>query len=205
MRIAAEDPDAYVASVPEERREHLERVRSLVRETVPDADEKILWGMIGWEIHGRPFAAVASQKESMSLYLMDLYTQPALMKEHAAALKKVAKGKSCLHFRRAGELPLDVVAKILSVAPSIAVDVGTLGAKRSGADKPHPRKPAAKKSIVDLRSNKPAAKIAKVTKIGARIGKAAKVAKPAKTTKPGADVLELRPRPKGAATKAPRK
>ena len=70
MHIAAKDPDDYVASVPEERRPHLEQIRRLVKTAVPDAEERILWGMIGYEIHGRPFAAVASQKASMSLYLM---------------------------------------------------------------------------------------------------------------------------------------
>jgi uncharacterized protein YdhG (YjbR/CyaY superfamily) len=167
MQIAAKDPDEYVASVPEERRPHLEHIRKLVRSTVPDADEKILWGMIGYEIHGRPFAAVASQKASMSLYLMDLYTQPELAKEHAAALSKVSKGKSCLHFQRAGDLPLEVVAKILKKAPSIQVELGTLAGKRK-AKSPRraevvelrPPKPKTSKrlAVVDGPSKKPTAK-----------------------------------------------
>jgi len=134
MRIAATSPEEYVASLPGERRPHLERIRALVKKTVPEAEEKILWGMIGWEIHGRPFAAVASQKASMSLYLMDLAALPALAAEHAADLAHMARGKSCLHFLRASDLPLDVVAKILAKAPTLTADAV-----------PSPREPASPK------------------------------------------------------------
>jgi hypothetical protein len=64
-------------------------IRELVKKTVPRAGEAIVWGMIGFAIDGRPFAGVASRKSYLSLYLMDLYTQPGLRERHAAALAKL--------------------------------------------------------------------------------------------------------------------
>lgn len=138
MKVEAADADAYVAAIPAERRPHVERLRALVRRVVPRATESIQWGMIGWAIDGRPFAAVASQKNHLSLYLMDLYTQPALRATHAAALAGLKMGKSCIRFDSVDELPLATIEAILVEAPRVEVTRGTLA-------KPPANKPATKK------------------------------------------------------------
>jgi uncharacterized protein YdhG (YjbR/CyaY superfamily) len=135
MRSQATTPAEYLASVPADRRAHLERLRKLVKKSVPAATESMCWGMLGFGINGRPFAALASQKNHLSLYLMDLYTQPALRKKHAAALKPLKMGKSCINFRSIDELPLDTIGAILEEAPHIQVTTGTLAPKKKTAKK----------------------------------------------------------------------
>jgi uncharacterized protein YdhG (YjbR/CyaY superfamily) len=126
MKNRANTPDAYVQSLDEDRRAQIEAIRRLVKASVPEATEGMAWGMIGYAIDGRPFAGVASQKSYLSLYLMDLYTQPALRERHAAALSRLKMGKSCIHFQRVEELPLDTIAAILKMAPKVHVSGGTL-------------------------------------------------------------------------------
>jgi hypothetical protein len=46
MKIDAKDPDAYVAAAPPERRPHLERLRALVKKSVPRATETTSWTSI---------------------------------------------------------------------------------------------------------------------------------------------------------------
>ena len=140
MKIEAKSAKEYVAAVPSERRPCIEKLRALVKAEVPAATEGIQWGMLGYAIDGRPFAAIASQKNYLSLYLMDLYTTPALRKQHEKALAKLKPGKSCINFSSVDELPLDAIAAILRAAPSVVVKSGTLAAKKAAAKK----KPAKK-------------------------------------------------------------
>jgi uncharacterized protein YdhG (YjbR/CyaY superfamily) len=136
MKIEAKDAKGYVAAIPEERRPHVEKLRALVKKAVPRATEGIQWGMLGYAIEGRPFAAIASQKSYLSLYLMDLYSQPALKKKHEKALAKLKMGKSCINFSSVDELPLDTIAAILREAPNVVVTSGTLAApKKKSATK----------------------------------------------------------------------
>jgi len=130
MKSQAKTPAEYLASVPAERRPHLEKLRTLIKKSVPDASESMCWGMLGFDIQGRLFAAMASQKNHLSLYLMDLYTQPSLRKKHAAALKPLKMGKSCINFGSVDELPLDAIAAILKAAPNVVVASGTLAPKK---------------------------------------------------------------------------
>jgi uncharacterized protein YdhG (YjbR/CyaY superfamily) len=129
MKIAARSPKEYLEAVPADRRPHLVTLRNLIRKTVPTAKEGIVWGMLGWTIHERPFVALASQKNYLSLYLMDLYTQPGLREKHAKALAPLNMGKSCINFDSADELPLDAIEEILKAAPGFEVKGGTMAAK----------------------------------------------------------------------------
>src|SRR5207249_5724717 len=113
VKIQAKDPDSYIAAIDPERRPQLQKLRGLVRTCVPDAHEAIMWGMIGYEHEGRPFAALASQKNYMSIYLMDLYNEPSLRDKHQAALSKLQMGKSCINFDSVDELPLEVIGDVL--------------------------------------------------------------------------------------------
>ena len=136
MRIVAETPEAYLQAVPPERRPHLEKLRALIKKSVPRAEERITWGMLGYVIGERPFVAMASQKRYLSLYLMDLYTQPRLRQQHAAALAALDMGKSCINFQSVDELPLDTIGAILREAPNVVVSSGTL----ARVDKPKTKK-----------------------------------------------------------------
>jgi uncharacterized protein YdhG (YjbR/CyaY superfamily) len=78
MKSAAKDPESLIAAIPPERRVHIEKLRALIKKSVPKAREGILWGMLGFTINERPFVGLAAQKNYLSLYLMDLYVQPGL-------------------------------------------------------------------------------------------------------------------------------
>lgn len=51
--------------------------------------------------NGKPmfFAAARIMKDKVSLYLMPVYTAPALLKEMSPELKKRMQGKSCFNFK----------------------------------------------------------------------------------------------------------
>jgi uncharacterized protein YdhG (YjbR/CyaY superfamily) len=134
MRTPPASVADYLSGVSPERRRQLERLRKLVKQSVPECEEGIWWGMIGYKIDGRAFAAMASHKSYLSLYLMDLYTQPQLRTRHQAALAPLKMGKSCINFDDLSELPLDSIADILRAAPDVVVAKGTMaGGKQKTA------------------------------------------------------------------------
>ena len=123
----------YLAELPPERRDVMSRVRDAVRKGVPGGyEEHMGWGMITWSIplstfpdtyNGQPLciAALGSQKNHCSLYLMGPYGNPVQLKKlqegFREAGKKLDMGKSCVRFKSADDLPLDVIAEVLASTP----------------------------------------------------------------------------------------
>lgn len=122
--------DAYLAALPEDRRAALTKVRDLVRARLPAGfEEGIQFGMISWYIplarypityNKKPLmvAALASQTHHLALYLMHLYQDADQMRAFRtgfeAAGKKLDMGKSCIRFRTADALALDVIGASLA-------------------------------------------------------------------------------------------
>jgi len=67
------------------------------------------------------YAALASQKNYLSLYLMPIYPGGAFDKRvrHAFAVagKRLDMGKSCIRFRCADDLPLDAIGNLVAALP----------------------------------------------------------------------------------------
>lgn len=103
--------DAYMAALPPDRREPLDAIRALLRETVPDADEAIHYGMPCFSLKGMLFC-FASQKNYMSLYVMET----DVVARHKAELKGLSVAKSCIRFRTLDQLPMKVIRTILREA-----------------------------------------------------------------------------------------
>jgi uncharacterized protein YdhG (YjbR/CyaY superfamily) len=129
----AKTADEYIAELPAERREAISRVREVVRRHLPDGyEEGMQYGMIGWYVpldrlpktyNGQPlgYAALASHKNHMSLYLNNVYCDPGIeawfRRRFAASGHRLDMGKSCVRFRRAEDLPLDLIGETIARTP----------------------------------------------------------------------------------------
>jgi hypothetical protein len=125
--------DDYLAELPPERRSIIASVRDLVHRNLPEGyRETINWGMISYEIplerypdtHNKQplsYAGLAAQKSFYTLYLNSVYQNADgkkwLEREFQKAGKKLDMGKSCLHFKRLEDLPLDVIARVIGSTP----------------------------------------------------------------------------------------
>jgi hypothetical protein len=126
----AQSPEQYLAALPDDRREALSALRSVILDNLPAGfEEGMQFGMIGYFIplerfpdtyNGQPLglAAIASQKHHMALYLNNVYgdvaTEARFRERYAASGKKLDMGKSCVRFRRIQDLPLDVIGKTIA-------------------------------------------------------------------------------------------
>ena len=130
VRSAAATVEEYLQELPPDRREDIQLVRELVLDNLPPGYvETMNWGMITYEIpldrypktyNSQPlmYAALASQKRYMSLYLMCVYSHQEsrtwFEERYRASGKKLNMGKSCVRFRRVEDLPLDVIAETIA-------------------------------------------------------------------------------------------
>jgi hypothetical protein len=117
--------EQYLSSLPAERRDSIARVRDVVRSNLPAGyQEGMQWGMIAWFIpmsrfadtyNGQPLclAGLAAQKNHNALYMMTVYGDKKLEKTFKAGFKAAGKkldmGKSCVRFKKADALALDVI------------------------------------------------------------------------------------------------
>lgn len=107
--------EQYLDSLPAERRGEIERVWDVVRAHVPEGYvEEIDAKFLSFKAGKDWLVALANQKNYISLYLMPLYLFPEMKaKFDAAADAKLKCGKSCINFKRAAELPLEVLGEIV--------------------------------------------------------------------------------------------
>jgi hypothetical protein len=131
-------PEAYIDSLPEDRKAAMEGLRKAIRKNLPKGFEEIVQhGMIGYVVPlsmypagyhaspGRPlpFLSIASQKNFIALYHMGLYADKALLdwfiKGYAARSKsKPDMGKSCIRFKKPDQIPLKLVEELAGkIAP----------------------------------------------------------------------------------------
>ena len=127
-------PEEYIAALPGERAKQVSQLRELVLRNLPDGyTEQMDFGMICYVIpletypntyNGHPlmYAAIASQKRHISLYLMNVYgdekSQRRFAEGFAAAGKKLDMGKACVRFKALDDLPLDLIAETVARTPA---------------------------------------------------------------------------------------
>ena len=123
----------YLDGLPADRRKEIAKVRSVVRKNLPKGyRETMAFGSICYAIpleryphtyNKQPlgYAGLAAQKNFNTLYLMGAYGDPKQRKRLEDAFRKSGKkmdmGKSCLHFRKADDLPLDAIGELIASTP----------------------------------------------------------------------------------------
>lgn len=68
-----------------------------------------------------PYAALASQKNYLAVYLTSIYSDKKaeswFVKEYKKTGKKLDMGKSCVRFKKLDDLPLDVIGQAIAKTP----------------------------------------------------------------------------------------
>lgn len=130
MRSEATTVREYLAGLPDDRRMAIAAVRKVIRANLPDGYEEAMnWGMITYQVplrtcpdtyNGQPlmYAALASQKNHMAVYLTAIYMSEESRKSFETAYRATGKrldaGKSCVRFRTLEDLPLELIAETVA-------------------------------------------------------------------------------------------
>lgn len=125
-------PDAYVAALPTDRKDIIQAMREAMLKNIPKGfEETISYGMIGYVVPHSiypagyhcdpklplPFISIASQKSHIGFYHMGMYADQSLLNWFTAewpkySKKKLDMGKSCIRFKKAEDVPLDLLAEL---------------------------------------------------------------------------------------------
>ena len=137
----------YIEALPKEKADALEAVRKVIRANLPKGFEESMATMgITYSIplsrysktyNKQPlmYAAIAAQKNYCALYLMSAYGHEphvqALRAAFESAGKKLDMGKSCIRFKSADDLELDVIGRLIgSITPETWIEIYEASRKR---------------------------------------------------------------------------
>jgi len=112
MQSKAPDVASYLEELPDDRRPALERLRKLCRQALKGWEECMAYGMPAYKRDGEVQVAFASQKQYISLYVLQL----DVVDRHRKALTGCRIGKGCIRFSRADRIDFDQIRAVLSDA-----------------------------------------------------------------------------------------
>jgi uncharacterized protein YdhG (YjbR/CyaY superfamily) len=101
--------DAYLATVSDDRRAALEKLRKTIRSILPDAEECISYSMPAFRYGGHVVAGFLATKNGCSYFPFSGQTLATL----AAEVEAYEQTKSALHFDPKRPLPVTLVRKLL--------------------------------------------------------------------------------------------
>lgn len=133
MQSKALTPQEYFDSLPEERKDAMNKLRRVILENLPEGfTEEMSYGMPGYVVphslypagyHCKPelplpFMSLASQKNFIAFYHMGLYADKKILewfqqeypKHHT---EKADMGKSCLRFKKPENIPFDLIGELV--------------------------------------------------------------------------------------------
>lgn len=130
MQSDATKVSDYLSEMPDERRSAIEAVRETILANLPAGYvEEMRWGMISYSVpletypdtyNGKPlmYAALANQKNYMSVYLSGVYSDEDRSNDFATEYKATGKrldmGKSCVRFRSLDDLPVGLIGDTIA-------------------------------------------------------------------------------------------
>lgn len=134
MKSNAKTVNEYIAELPEDRKETVQKLRKIISENLPKGfEECISYGMIGWVVpHSMypkgyhcspelplPFLNLASQKNTINLYHMGIYADDKLLNWFLEEFPKYSKkkidvGKSCMRFKKSDDVPYELIGELAS-------------------------------------------------------------------------------------------
>ncbi len=127
-------PEDYIKTIPEERQVAFAKLRDTILSNLPkDFEECMSYGMIGYVVPHSvypdgyhcdtklplPFMNIASQKNFVAFYHKGIYANKNLLDWFVSEYPKHCKlkldmGKSCIRFKKADQIPFELVAKLVS-------------------------------------------------------------------------------------------
>ena len=133
MQSKVKNVTDYLKEVPEERAPYFSKLRDVILKNIPKGFEECMqYGMIGYVVPHSifpdgyhcdpkiplPFVSIASQKNFIALHHMGIYANPKLLEWFVAeypkhCITKLDMGKGCIRFKKANQIPFDLVAELI--------------------------------------------------------------------------------------------
>jgi uncharacterized protein YdhG (YjbR/CyaY superfamily) len=107
-KINSTSVDDYIAAFPSATQQLLKRIRSIIRNTAPDAVESISYGMPAYKNNGKPLVYFAGYEKHIGFYATP--TGHTAFKKELSSYKQ---GKGSVQFPLEEKLPVDLIERIV--------------------------------------------------------------------------------------------
>jgi uncharacterized protein YdhG (YjbR/CyaY superfamily) len=104
-RPQATSVEEYISWFPAEVQAELLKIRALIRETLPDSEERISYGIPGYYQHGQVIFFAAYPRH------ISVYPAPNGIDEFKADLERYQKGKGTFQFPLGQPIPYDLIRR----------------------------------------------------------------------------------------------
>jgi len=101
------DVSTFISSFPTEVQSILEQIRVLVKETVPEAQESMSYGIIGYKLNNKPLVYFGAFKKHIGFY-----ATPQGHEAFSGELAHYKQGKGSVQFPLNKEMPYDLMRRI---------------------------------------------------------------------------------------------
>jgi hypothetical protein len=125
----------YIESVPDDRKEDILALDTLIKSQVPSLKPYFASNMLGYGkfkyldskkvVQNWPVVALANQKNYISLYVCAVDGGEYLAEKYESELGKVSIGRSCIRFKKLEDVNLPGLKKVLKLATKSPGLVGT--------------------------------------------------------------------------------
>jgi hypothetical protein len=132
MQSMATTVEEYIAELPDERRPVFEKLHAVIVNAIPALEPHMLSGMIGYGTYHYTYAsgregdwsvvALANQKNYVSVYICAADEHGYLAENNKERLGSVSVGRSCIRFKKLGDIDLDVLSELCKKAEEFARD-----------------------------------------------------------------------------------
>ena len=132
MQSTAKTQEAYIESLPEDRKTVINKLHSIILDNLPEGFKPHMGsGMLSYSVPHSiypagyhctpavplPFMSLASQKKSVNLYHMGIYANPTLLQWFQTEYPKHCKtkldmGKSCIRFKKLDQIPYELIGEL---------------------------------------------------------------------------------------------
>lgn len=106
--VLIETVDAYIKQFPTEIQKILFEIRTIMKETAPEASESIAYGMPAYKLNKKPLVYFAAFKNHIGFY-----ATPSGHHEFADELSKYKQGKGSVQFPLHEEIPYNLIQRII--------------------------------------------------------------------------------------------
>lgn len=100
--------DYYILAFPAEIQIILNKIRSIIKEKAPGAEESLTYQMPAYKAFGKPLVYFASYKNHIGFY-----ATPSGHSEFAQDLSKYKQGKGSVQFSLSDPIPYELIAQIV--------------------------------------------------------------------------------------------
>jgi uncharacterized protein YdhG (YjbR/CyaY superfamily) len=130
--------DAYLATLPRAERESLEALRTLIKETVPQVEERISYGTTVMFSLGSDLVGFVSQPKHLSFFTASPKLAAAMKEE---ITKTHGVSGATIHFSTDNPLPTRLVKKILRARVRENAALREVRSQKRPASRVHERQP----------------------------------------------------------------